>query len=186
MKWASSIVVALALAVAPAAQAEEKAAADPVKVELARKLVAASGGAENAEKIIRGMHGSMNAAFDGIVPADKRQVFDAMQRDIQEETIKLVPVILEQSVDVYARLLTEKELKDMLAWSTSETGQSVARKMPAIMQEVMKAQVPYLQQMMPRMIQKAMDHACDEAKCTPEERREVATIVQQALSKSPS
>ena len=46
MKWMSGLVMAVALAAAPAAMAEE--AVDPVRLELAKQLVAASGGSETS------------------------------------------------------------------------------------------------------------------------------------------
>jgi hypothetical protein len=186
MNWVSSIVVALALAIAPAAVAQEKPATDPARLELARQLVAASGGAETAQKMVQQMYVSLDDVFAKVVPADKLPLFRTMQRDIQAETMKMIPDLMAQSVDIYARVLTEQELRDMVAFQTSETGQAVVRKMPVIMNEIMRAQVPYMQQMMPRLMRKAMDRACEEAKCSPAERKEVADIMAKALGQKPS
>lgn len=188
MRWILSIAAAVTLAIAPAAAAQEQKAssADPVRTELARKLVAASGGADNVQKMVEQMYVSMDDMFAKVVPHDKMGLFRAIQKDIQSETMKMIPDLMEQSVEIYARVLTEQELRDMVAFQTSESGQSVVRKMPVIMSEIMRAQVPYMQRMMPRLMEKAMDRTCEDAKCTPAQRREVAAIMARALGQKPS
>jgi hypothetical protein len=195
MKRIAAVVTALALAApmiaAPAVAAAQAATAqsaapDPTKVELARKLIEASNGRHNAELMVRQLYSSMDSLLPANLNGDQQRLVKAMRADIQDEMLQLIPVIIDQSVQAYARNLTEKELTDMLAWQTSESGQSVSRKLPAITQEVLKAELPYIREMMPRMIQKAMERACDEAKCTAEQREQVAQIVADALAKRPS
>lgn len=180
------IAVTAALAFAPAAMAQEQPAPDAVRMELAGKLVAASGGSDTAQKMVEQMYASMDDMFSKVVPADKLGLFRSLQQEVKSETVKMVPDLMEQSVAIYARVLSEQELRDMLAFQTSPSGQAIVAKMPLIMNEIMRAQMPYLQRMMPRILQKAMDKACDDAKCTPAERREVASIMAKALGQRPS
>jgi hypothetical protein len=185
MKRIAVLAIAVAL-VMPAAAMAQAAAPDPARLALAHKLIEASNGKHNAELLIGQLYGSMSSLMPANLTDDQLRLIKAMQADMQQEMMQLIPVIMDQSAEAYARNLSEKELSDMLAWQTSESGQSITRKLPAITQEVLKAELPYIREMMPRMLQKAMDHACDEAKCTAEQRQQVAQIVAQALTKKPS
>lgn len=173
--------LALAIAAPAAAQQAPTAAPDPVRLELARQVVNLSGGTETAKKMLDSMYGAMDEAFAKVVPADKMPLFRTMQRDIRDETLKMIPDLMAQSVDIYARVMTEQELRAMLAFYSSETGQGIINKTPVVMNEIMRAQVPYMQKMMPRLMQKVVDNACTEAKCSPAERQEVANIMAKAL-----
>lgn len=186
MKWFSGLTMAVVLAMATAAVAQEKPAAEPVRLELAKQLVAASGGPEAARKMLDSMYASMDQTFAKVIPADKMPLFRAMQQDIKAETLKMIPDLMDQSVDIYARVMTEQELRDMLAFYQSESGRSILRKTPIVMDEVMRAQVPYMQKMMPRLMRKAMDNACKEAKCTAAEQREFAKVMARAMGEDPS
>jgi hypothetical protein len=184
---AAPTIAAAAQPPAPTAVAAAPTAApDPARLALAHKLIDASNGRRNAELMIGQMYGSMSSLMPTNLSAEQQHVIQALQADMQREMLQLIPIIMDQSAQAYARNLSEKELTDMLAWQTSESGQSISRKLPAITQEVLKAELPYLREMMPRMLQKAMDHACDEANCTAEQREQVAQIVAAALAKRPS
>jgi len=177
MKVLSALMVTLALAVAPAAFAQEKAATDPVKLDLAKQLVAASGGAKNADLMIKQIYGSLDTVFAKQFTGEQQRLYSAIQHDMQAELLNMIPTIMDQTVDIYARTLTEKELRDAVTWQTSESGQAIAAKMPALTQEIVKAEIPYMQAMLPRLMQKVGDRACEEAKCTEAERQQVAAVL---------
>jgi uncharacterized protein len=60
---------------------------------------------------------------------------------------KMEPMIL----DVYSRNFTEKEIDDMLAFYRTETGKSVIKKLPAVMQESMQISNQLLQPVLPKI-----------------------------------
>lgn len=181
MRLIASVVFAASLLAAGSAFAQAETPIDPAKLELARKLVEASGGQKNAETMVRQTYGSLDTVFAKMGTPETQRLMRLVQRDMQDEIIKMIPAILEMSTNTYARHLTEKELADMLAFQTSETGRSVAAKLPAIMQDIVKAQTPLLQEMLPRLLHRTLDRACEEAKCSTAEREQVATMMKEAL-----
>lgn len=186
MKYLAAVIAGLVMTAAPAAFAQDKPAVDPVRLELAKKLIEVSGGKKNAELMVNQIYGSMDSILGKSLPADKQRLFHAIQRDMQTELLNLIPAIIDESVEIYARNLTEKELKEMIAWQSSESGQSINRKLPAITQDIIKAEIPYIQAMMPRLMERVVDHACEEAKCSADERRQVAAVMAQATGMKPS
>lgn len=60
---------------------------------------------------------------------------------------KMEPLI----VDVYSRNFSEQEIDDMLAFYKTETGQSMLKKMPIVMQESMLASQHVIQNLLPKV-----------------------------------
>jgi len=102
--------------------------------------------------------------------ADAQTMMADFNRDLQDEIAAMIPSMLETTEKAYARHLSEKELRDLLAWQTSETGKSVASKLPSITQEVIEAQLPLMKDMTPRIMRKMFERMCQRKACTPEQR----------------
>lgn len=185
MKLVPLIAACAALLSAPLAHAAEAGHVDAVKLGLARELVEASGGAKAAEEMLTQMYSSMDAIF-AKAPPKQAKLFAAIQRDLRDETIRLILPLTDASVEVYARVLTEKELRDMLTFQVSESGQSISRKMPLLMSEVVKAQVPILQDLMPVLLRKAVDRACEEAACSAQDREQIVAVLSPMFGAKPS
>ncbi len=167
---------------APPATAPSAAPADPAKLELARQLFQANGGAEAFSNQLKVVFGAMSSMTKAAVPAGHEGLADAMMKDVADEELKLVPLLIEDSVEVYARTFTEKELRDMLAWANSDSGRSTRQKMPGMTVAIMQKMVPHMQALMPVLMKKTLDRACDEQKCTPEVRQTVAAAMDKALA----
>ena len=174
-----------ALYVTPSA-AQDATAPDATRLELARKLVDASGASRNAEATVDQFYGFIDQLLAKSATASTGNLFAAIRADMKLELRAMMPGLLDESVKIYACNLTEKELSDLVTWQTSESGQSINRKLTVITQEILKAEVPYIQAMMPRLMQRAVDHACDEAKCSPQLRQDVASAIAQSAPKAPS
>lgn len=106
------------------------------------------------------MEGMMrNMAVEMNVREDERDIFDEyMQKmlGIMREDMswaKMQPGI----IDVYEDNFTQKEVDDMLAFYETETGQSLIKKMPLLMQESMKISQGMVQDVMPRIQQVATE-----------------------------
>lgn len=98
-----------------------------------------------------------------------------------EEEIKAIPQMIDQTAIVYAKSLSETELRDMLAWTLSPSAQAIRAKNPAMMQELMVQQGPLLKKIMAGAVTTAVDRACTEAKCSEDERRTMIALAQKNL-----
>ena len=180
---ALAVLAALAIATSATAQAPAPKAApvDPARLALARQVFEASGGAEGMRKQLAVMFDSIGKMTAAAAPAASGDLARAMMKDIADEESKLVPDLIEDSAQAYAQNLSEKELRDMLAWTTSESGQSIRAKMPVITQQLMATMQPHLAAMMPTMMRKTLDRVCEEQKCTPEVRKIMADAMDNVL-----
>jgi hypothetical protein len=185
MKPVAAIAAALlALGCAGNAAAQAPAPAsqtvDPAKLELARQVFAANGGVEAFKTQMNAMFSGMSQMMRASVPAGGEKLADAIVRNISDEELKLIPSLVDLSAEVYAENLSQQELRDLLAWANSESGRSIRQKMPQVTQQLMVRMVPMMQAMMPSLMQKTLDRACAEAKCTPEVRKVVAEALDKA------
>ncbi|HLZ76734.1 DUF2059 domain-containing protein [Phenylobacterium sp.] len=178
----SAVAAAALLSAATFAQAQTAPPpADPVKLSLAHELIEANGGAKQAETSVNAMFAGVSKLFDGM-PAEQSKVAKLAQQDLQDEFVKLIPAILDVSANAYAQTLTEKELRDMLAWTNSESGRSIRAKTVQLNQQVIAGELPLIKQAMPKIMRKTIDRACDEAKCTAAQRQQMAALVDKALA----
>lgn len=161
-------------------------AADPARLALAKQVFEATGGAKGAEAQMRSLYTSIGALVDRNMPAEQAQIRQRMMTDIQEEMIKIVPALIDVSAQVYASNLSEKELRDVLAFYRSESGQAMIQKQPAMLRQVIAAEMPMIQAMMPRVMQKTLDRVCEETECTPEVRQIMAEAMAKAMQKPTS
>jgi hypothetical protein len=184
MKRATSILAAIAvlsISTGAYAQTAPPPPADPAKLALARDVFEANGGRQQIEATMKAIFGGVSKMFDGL-PASQANVAMLAQRDMQDEIVKMIPAILDLTADVYARNLSEKELRDMLAWTKSESAQSIKAKTPLMTQQMVAAELPLIKAMMPNVMHKTVDRACDEAKCTADQKQQMAEIVDKAIS----
>ena len=183
MKPAAAIAAVLILCCAGSAAAQAPAApqADPAKLELARQVLAATGGVDAYRARIIAMFSGMSEMMKGVVPAGSEKLSNALMKDLVEEELKLVPQMIDLSAEVYAENLSEKELRDLLAWTNSESGRAIRDKSPQLTQQMMVRTGPMMRALLPSLMQKTLDRACEEAKCTPEVRKVVAEAMDKAL-----
>jgi hypothetical protein len=175
---------ALAVAqTAPAAQAAAPAAVDPVKLELAGQLIELSGGRKQADLQIRAMFGSIQAGMSQYLPADQSKLVGLLYQDLSDEMVEVSPKLLDLSAHIYAENYSERELRDLIAFRSSETGRSIALKQPAIQAEAVRETVPLVMAMMPQIMQKTLDRACEEAHCTAAQRQIASDAMAKAMQK---
>jgi hypothetical protein len=157
--WA--VVAAVALACG-AARAQDAAGAAPerAKLALAEQIVAASGGKTQIETMLRSMFGVVQKSMAANSTSYARDFIGPMFEDITQEVVALTPQLLELSARAYAQAFTEHELRDWLAFQTSETGRAMIARLPAI--QIMTA--------MPAILRKSVDRICRERQCTSEQR----------------
>lgn len=166
---------------APAwAQDADTTAGSAKRLELARELVAESGGVAAAEAQMKALFSQSSEILKSSVPAGQSRVAEAMMTYMQDEYLKVVPEMLDGSAIVYARHLTEAELRGLLAWTKSEVGRSLNAKMPVIMQDMMVQQAPLTKKLISGIMKTAADRACEEVACTSKERETIAQILRKS------
>jgi hypothetical protein len=91
----------------------------------------------------------VNKQTDELSPKQQAQL-QSMLDDMIEDVYKDYPVeaILQAMVPIYQKHLTESDVRELITFYSSSTGQKVLREMPAITAEAMQVSYTYIQ---PRM-----------------------------------
>ena len=99
------------------------------------------------EAQMKGMSAQMGVTPSEQVIFDKyySKMIQLMKTEISWK--KMEPAVM----DMYGRNFTEKEVADMLAFYRTETGQSVIKKLPVVMQESMKMSSGMVQTLIPEI-----------------------------------
>lgn len=184
MRLTAIMAATAALVLTSAAHAQAQGAPDATRVRLAQEMMELSGGQKAAEDQVKIIYSNMGRVLEGSMPASAAKLVKVMQDDMQEELLKAIPEMLDISVQAYARHLTEAELRDYIAWLKTDTGRAVLAKQTVILRDVVDAQTPMMRRLIPTIMHKAVQRACDETKCTDEQRQTIAAAVDQMLKGS--
>ncbi len=179
-----SALSVLAVVVSAHAQALTPPQPDPVRLQLARDVLMANGGAQAAEARLRAIFsGAIQLSVDAQADKDSKTAATvaAVMKGIADEEVKAIPQLLDQTATIYANNLTERELRDMLAWTLSPSSQSIRGKMGTITAQLMAEQGPLLTKLVGGSAAAAVDRACAEEKCTPDQRRQIGAMIQPRL-----
>ena len=151
------------------AQAQTTVAPDPQRLALARQIFEAQGGAQNAGAAMR----SMKAAL-----LEQAKTPEARQRltQVMDETIdNLLPRMFNDMASYYAADFTQDQLKDILAFYKSPTGQAMREKAPMIAQQLGQSMV----KLMPKIQLSVLEKACAQVECTDQQRQQMTALEQQ-------
>ena len=179
--WSGAALAQDAAAPAPAIAAVQD---DPVKLDLARQLVALSGGQEGMNARVKSIFTAAEKSVAQYMPADQTKLVTAMYQDIEDEFSKLTPQFIDISVRAYAETYTTQELRDQLAFQMSDSGRSIASKAPLIRDQMMKEIVPLMLVSMPAILNKTADRVCAKTQCTPAQRQMVADAMAKATHRT--
>ena len=91
----------------------------------------------------------------------------AMVDAVNDGLTSITPQLQNEAVSRIARDFTDDQLKDMLVFYTSPTGQLAARRMPLILQQTVGSVLSYI----PEMMAGIEDSYCSRVKCTRAERK---------------
>ncbi|MCH1920905.1 DUF2059 domain-containing protein [Shewanella sp. A3A] len=143
-----TIILALGLMLSVAAQAQEAKRAD------VEALLEAS----NMDAMIESIYAQTNKMFAGMgqqlgIKPDEQQMFDDYMNEVTSAMRKEVSwaKMKEPMVQIYLKHYSDKEIKDMLAFYQSATGQSMVKKMPAVTQDSMMLSQQMLQNFLPKI-----------------------------------
>ncbi|MDO6424897.1 DUF2059 domain-containing protein [Saccharophagus degradans] len=126
-------------------------AADEAKIKELIKMMDMDSIVEQMYSQMEGMMKNMSTEL-GVKPSEQAlfdTYYEKMMGVMREEMSwkKMEPMI----VDIYAKNFSDKEVSDMLAFYKTETGQSLIKKMPAVMQESMQMSQGFAQSAIPRI-----------------------------------
>jgi hypothetical protein len=180
-RMALGLVAVLVLATGAWGQAVQPVSAtDPVRLNLARQLFEVSGGEKQAKAQIAAMFGVIEKSVAQNLSPDASRLQKPINDFMVQEVIGLVPQIIELSVHAYAETYTEKELRDWLAFATSETGKAIAQKAPRVRLRVMEGSMPLMMKTMREMMRRTAEAVCAEQRCTAAERQVVTSALMKA------
>jgi len=151
-------------ATTPTASAE--AGLDAHKLALARQLVQATRMDTTMTGAFHGMAEQVMASVSKNLPADRQEKMKVIGEAEGNALAKLVPQIVNNMVDGYARNFTEQELSDMLAFYQSPSGRSMVAKTPQFMRGI----ATEMAQLMPQIRHDMGDEVCAKTACTAAER----------------
>ena len=163
------------------AQGDAQTSADPVKMALARQLVEQNGGQQAIKAQIDAMFNIMKANIGATAGSDQAAMTNQIYEDLQSEMDGLLPQLIDIDVKIYARNYTEKEMRDILAFEQSETGQSMRSKALKIRSEAMNETMPLVLGLMPAILRHTADRVCETSHCNAKERELVAAVISKAL-----
>lgn len=182
-RFLSGAVLAAMVATTAAAQAPAGPSAE--KVALARQLVAASGGADQMKTVLQTVFSSMSSGMAANMPAEQKRLFTVVIQKMQDRFVAAMPQMIDGTVQIYAQELTEKELRDYIAWLNSDTGQSLKRKLPQITAESIKVMAPVMVQVTQGIKQDVIDEACKQAGCSEKDRQVLTEAMNKAMPRQP-
>lgn len=189
MKRSLAILAALAALTggslaAPAALAQETPAAapDPERLKLAMKMVELSGGEKQADAQVKAIFAAAQKALGRALPADQAALAAHIYDDLGQEMSGLMPKLLDAGARAYAEIYTERELKDMIAFQMSESGQAMLKKAPLVRAQIINETMPLIMSAMPAVLNKAATRACDESHCTADQRKTVTEAMAKAFA----
>jgi len=165
---------------APALAQTDGSEPDPVKIDLARQLVEATGGEQQAEQQMALIFTIIEKNVDQAASGLDSRLAGAFLEGLKQETVKLTPQLMALSERLYAQNCTEQELRDMLAFEKSDTGRSMLRKTPAIQAQALQQTLPLVMGAMPQIVRRAADRACEQTACTAEDRQRLTGVLSDA------
>ncbi len=141
---------------------------DPVRLQLARQIFESQGGMQNAQSMMKSMETSM---LNGVTaPEVKQRMTDAMNSMVNT----LLPRLFDEMAGFYATDFTEDQLKGILAFYQSPTGQALKEKAPLLSQQIGSSVI----KLMPKMQLSILEKVCATSECTTQQQQQLAALKQ--------
>jgi uncharacterized protein len=154
--------------IASAAQAQTAAPPDPQRLALAKQIFEAQGGAQNAVAAMKSMQKPMLDIAK--TPEAKQRVAALM--DSMAKTI--MPHLFDEMAGYYAADFTEDQLRSILAFYQSPTGQALRANAPVLAQQIGGS----MARMMPKIQLSMLDKVCGQVECSAEQQQQLAQLKQ--------
>jgi len=156
---------------------------DPVKLALARQIFELSGGEQTVKaqvhRIFEMLKPDAEKPDPGSDEAITNEIFDELEKDMDG----IAPRPIEVNVKIYAEDFTEKELRDLLAFFQTESGQAFIKKSPAVRAQASNESMPLILNLLPQVAQKTVDRLCEAKHCDAKERALVNNALARELNR---
>ncbi len=186
MKCVAAILGLTLLFAGPALAQSASDPPDKERLALAQEYIEATGGAKQARAQSKAMFDAMFAGMAKGLPANSTVHLDKTRAEMEEIINSLFPKIIDDMTEVYAEDFTADELRDMLGFMKSSTGQAMIHKLPTIMQQLMTRMVPLINTEIPKLATHMVDDVCADQHCTADQRSALLAKVSAQFSASPS
>lgn len=150
---------------------------DPKRLELSRKIYDLVG-AETMASTVHSMSTAMSLQFAGAMEDRSAERAKAMVAAVGDGMNSIMPQVIDTSVSAMAHTFTEDQLRDMLSFYQSPTGQVMLRKMPLVWRKGDTAIVTYL----PQMMAGVEDSYCSRVKCSSRERKGLEAVADRLVA----
>ncbi len=144
---------------------------DPKRLELARRIYDLIG-PETMAATVHSMSTSMSLQFAGAMDDRSPERAKAMVAAVGDGMNSIMPQIIDTSVSAMAHSFTEDQLRDILTFYQSPSGQVMLRKMPLVWRKGDSAIAIYL----PEMMTGVEDSYCSRVKCSAKERKGLEAV----------
>ncbi|HUO11854.1 MAG TPA: DUF2059 domain-containing protein [Caulobacteraceae bacterium] len=178
----AATAIALTANLAHAQPAQPLGDADE-RLRLAHQLYELSGGRAAAEAQIRSTFAMTSRVAVANMPPNQSRFATALQQDMQDEVLRMIPSVLEVGERAFADNLTTQELRDYVAWLTSDSGRAVLAKTSAIRDEILAREAPLMAQMIPDMQRRVAAHVCAQMTCDAAQRQMIDDAMARAYPK---
>ena len=144
---------------APAAEAPAQAAIDPERLALARELTQLF----DVKSAVHGAFGGMANAIklpESATPDQReraKQLIGSMGAGFEAVT----PDLMDEAATLYAQTFTAQEMRDVLTFYRSPSGQAILAKLPVVMREI----PPLMLGLMPKIVAAAKADYCSRRTC---------------------
>ena len=171
----AAVLAALALVAAagasrPAfAQSAPPASADGERLALARQIYRIIG-SQTTDAIGTALK-TMMAGMSAQGGADNPRTA-AMKTALSDSFDKMMPRLIDGAAEIMAQDFTAGQLRDMLAFYQSPTGQALVRKMPEVTQQSLRIGAS----LVPQMMRDFEADYCGRVTCTPQEQQAFAQL----------
>jgi hypothetical protein len=176
----AGVLVAAQLAGAALAQTAPPPTSPPPSAErlkLARDVFEAQGGLKNAsaaiDRVLAGMPFN-SPGGSGAVSANGVQMRQVMEQSIH----KFLPQVLDAQAEAYAEVFDEQQLRDILAFYQSPTGQVMRDKLPEISAKAGAA----MGKLMPALMEDVLERVCSQTSCTDQQQKTLDALKQRLAS----
>lgn len=166
----------LASAQATSAAPSAPAATDPEKLRLAREVFEAVGGADSMRESLQAAVGAVSKEQVPLGnPAVQKHAAE-IQAYAAQQVVDAVPQIMAAAEQVYAQDFSTDQLKDILAFYQSPTGQALKAKLPDIARQMILQLRPTMMELRKRIVVHALTELCAENACTADQRSALAKL----------
>ena len=162
-------VMAVVAAAPPALAQSAPPLPDGERLALARQIYKIMG-SQTTDAISAALK-TMMGALSGSGGSDNPRT-TAMKAALSDSFDKMMPRMIDGSAEIVAQDFTVDELRDMLAFYQSPTGQVVVRKMPEVIEQGRRIGVA----LVPQMMHDFETDYCGRVTCTPQEQQAFAQL----------